>query len=159
MLCVDDGMVVDLVDGKISVAGKVACGYVYVDGLNVGDVSEEQLKDRRILGDEGFITITVVVDSTTGKVIAGPEIFARGFSALTEEAFAEVRLRASQALDSAMSEGVCRSRRVAARAASRGRALGFRHLPSSPDAGAGDRRGLTQLAGRDGFASSEVLCG
>jgi ribonuclease J len=106
VLCVDDGMVVDLVDGKISVAGKVACGYVYVDGLNVGDVSEEQLKDRRILGDEGFITITVVVDSTTGKVIAGPEIFARGFSALTEEAFAEVRLRASQALDSAMSEGV-----------------------------------------------------
>jgi ribonuclease J len=106
VLCVDDGMVVDLLDGKISVAGKVACGYVYVDGLNVGDVSEEQLKDRRILGDEGFITITVVVDSTTGKVIAGPEIFARGFSALTEEAFAEVRLRASQALDSAMSEGI-----------------------------------------------------
>ena len=106
VLCVDDGMVVDLVDGKISVAGKVACGYVYVDGSEVGDVSEEQLKDRRILGDEGFITITVVVDSTTGKVIAGPEIFARGFSALTEEAFAEVRLRASQALDAAMAEGV-----------------------------------------------------
>jgi len=106
VLCVDDGMVVDLVDGKISVAGKVTCGYVYVDGLNVGDVSEEQLKDRRILGEEGFITITVVVDSTTGKVVAGPEIFARGFSAMGEEAFAEVRERATQALDAALAEGI-----------------------------------------------------
>ncbi len=106
VLCVDDGMVVDLVDGRISVAGKVDCGYVYVDGSNVGDVSEEQLKDRRILGEEGFITITVVVDSTTGKVVGGPEIFARGFTALGEQAFDAVRERAAQALDALLAEGV-----------------------------------------------------
>jgi ribonuclease J len=106
VLCVDDGMVVDLVDGMISVAGKVDCGYVYVDGSNVGDVSEEQLKDRRILGEEGFITITVVVDSTTGKVVGGPEIFARGFTALDQETFGEVRERAAQALDDMLAEGV-----------------------------------------------------
>jgi ribonuclease J len=106
VLCVDDGMVVDLVDGHIAVAGKVDCGYVYVDGSNVGDVSEEQLKDRRILGEEGFITITVAVDAATGKVIAGPDIFARGFTALGEEAFGEVRERAAQALDDMLAEGV-----------------------------------------------------
>jgi ribonuclease J len=106
VLTVDDGMVVDLVDGRISVAGKVDCGYVYVDGLHVGDVSEEQLKDRRILGDEGFITITAVVDSTSGKLIGGPEIFARGFSAWDEEAIGEVRQKATEALDAAMAEGV-----------------------------------------------------
>ncbi len=106
VLCVDDGMVVDLVDGKVAVAGKVPCGYVYVDGLNVGDVSEEQLKDRRILGEEGFITITVVVDSTTGKVVAGPELFARGFTAFGEDAFDAVRGRAAEALDAALAEGV-----------------------------------------------------
>jgi ribonuclease J len=106
VLTVDDGMVVDLVDGRISVAGKVDCGYVYVDGLHVGDVSEEQLKDRRILGDEGFITITAVVDSTSGKLIGGPEIFARGFSAWDEEAISEVRAKAADALDAAMAEGV-----------------------------------------------------
>jgi ribonuclease J len=106
VLTVDDGMVVDLVDGRISVAGKVDCGYVYVDGLHVGDVSEEQLKDRRILGDEGFITITAVVDSTSGKLIGGPEIFARGFSAWDEEAIREVRAKAADALDAAMAEGV-----------------------------------------------------
>jgi ribonuclease J len=106
VLCVDDGMVVDLVDGQISVAGKVDCGYVYVDGSNVGDVSEEQLKDRRILGEEGFITITVVVDSTTGKVVGGPEIFARGFTAMDQETFGEVRERAAKALDDMLAEGV-----------------------------------------------------
>jgi ribonuclease J len=76
----DDGVVVDLVDGVARVSGKVDCGYVYVDGLAVGDVGEESLKDRRILGDEGFIAITVVVDSVTGKVTGTPHVSGRGFS-------------------------------------------------------------------------------
>jgi ribonuclease J len=76
----EDGTVVDLVDGVASITGKVDCGYVYVDGLAVGDVGEESLKDRRILGDEGFIAITVVVDSVTGKVNGTPIVSGRGFS-------------------------------------------------------------------------------
>ena len=63
-----------------AIVGAVPCGYVYVDGSRVGDVSESSLKDRRILGDEGFISVVVVVDSVTGKVVGGPEIHARGFS-------------------------------------------------------------------------------
>jgi ribonuclease J len=76
----DDGVVVDLVDGVAQVTGKIDCGYVYVDGLAVGDVGEESLRDRRILGDEGFIAITVVVDSVTGKVTGTPHVSGRGFS-------------------------------------------------------------------------------
>jgi len=76
----DDGLVVDLVDGRASVVGAVDCGYVYVDGLEVGDVGEGTLKDRRILRDEGFIAITVVVDSVSGKVAAGPYVNGRGFT-------------------------------------------------------------------------------
>ena len=60
------------------------CGYVYVDGLSVGDVTETSLKDRRILGDEGFISVVVVVDSATGKLVGGPEIHARGFAGIDE---------------------------------------------------------------------------
>jgi ribonuclease J len=63
----EDGVVVDLVDGKATIAGAVPCGYVYVDGLSVGEVTETSLKDRRILGDEGFISIVIVVDSTTAS--------------------------------------------------------------------------------------------
>ena len=48
--------------------------------LSVGDVTEASLKDRRILGDEGFISVFVVIDASTGKITGGPEIYARGFA-------------------------------------------------------------------------------
>jgi len=76
----DDGVVVDLVDGTARVVGTIPAGYVYVDGLAVGDVGEQELKDRLILGGDGFVTVVVVVDSVTGKLSAGPEVLARGFS-------------------------------------------------------------------------------
>ena len=85
----ENGLVVDLVEGKASVTGVVPCGYVYVDGLSVGEVTETSLKDRRILGDEGFVSIVVVVDSTTGKLAAPPEIHARG-SGIDDAAFGAV---------------------------------------------------------------------
>src|SRR5699024_862013 len=45
---------------------------------SVSEISEADLKDRRILGDEGFISLFAVVNSETGALIAGPEIHARG---------------------------------------------------------------------------------
>ncbi len=101
----DDGVVVDLVDGLASVSGQVPCGYVYVDGLSVGDVGESSLKDRRILGEAGFVTVVVVVDSVTGKVAVPPEILARGFSE-DVSAFDEVRPIVEAALEDAGREGV-----------------------------------------------------
>jgi ribonuclease J len=76
----EDGVVVDLVDGRASVVGAVPCGYVFVDGSSVGEITEADLKDRRILGDEGFISIFAVVSSTDGKVLTQPQIHARGFA-------------------------------------------------------------------------------
>jgi ribonuclease J len=107
----ENGMVVDLVDGKASVAGVVPCGYVYVDGLSVGEVTETSLKDRRILGDEGFVSIIVVVDSTTGKLAAPPEIHARG-SGIDDAAFGAVLPRIEEALASAAAEGINDSRQL-----------------------------------------------
>jgi ribonuclease J len=101
----EDGVVVDLVDGRARIVGAVPAGYVFVDGLAVGDVGEESLRDRRILGGEGFVTVVVVVDSVTGKVAAGPEILARGFSE-DAAAFEEVRPLIDEALAGAAREGV-----------------------------------------------------
>lgn len=105
VLVAEDGVVVDLVDGKISVAGKVECGYVFVDGSSVGDVTESDLKDRRILGEEGFISVIVVVDTVSGKVSSGPEIHARG-NTLDEENFEEIKQPIVDALDQALADGV-----------------------------------------------------
>jgi ribonuclease J len=93
-----DGVVVDLVDGKAKVVGAVPCGYVFVDGESVGGVAEASLKDRRILGEEGFISVIVVVDSVTGKVSGGPEIHARGF-AEDDSVFDEIRPEIAAALE------------------------------------------------------------
>ncbi|GGO75304.1 ribonuclease J [Nocardioides deserti] len=100
----EDGVVVDLVNGVASVAGKVECGYVFVDGSSVGDITESDLKDRRILGEEGFISVIVVVDSVSGKVSGGPEIHARG-NALDGASFDEVKQPIIDALDRAIAEG------------------------------------------------------
>jgi ribonuclease J len=100
----EDGVVVDLVDGKASVVGAVPCGYVYVDGSSVGELTDAELKDRQILGEEGFISLFAVVDSATGKVIAGPHILARGF-AEDDAVFEDVRPQVVQALEDAISGG------------------------------------------------------
>ncbi|MDQ3104377.1 MAG: ribonuclease J [Actinomycetota bacterium] len=102
---VDDGVVVDLVDGLARVVGKVECGYVFVDGSSVGDVGEPELKDRLILGEEGFISVIAVVDSVTGKVVNGPEIQARGF-AEDDTVFDELKRLLVEALDTAVRDGV-----------------------------------------------------
>jgi ribonuclease J len=99
-----DGGVVDLVGGRATVTGAVPCGYVYVDGASVGDLTESSLKDRRVLGSEGFITCFVVVDSVDGKVTAGPEIHARGFIE-DDSAFDAVLPRIKQAVEDALRDG------------------------------------------------------
>jgi ribonuclease J len=108
----EDGVVVDLVDGKAEIVGAVPCGYVFVDGLEVGDVGESTLKDRRILGDEGFISVTLAVDSVTGKIAGGPDISARGFSD-DRSAFEPVRALIEEELDRSAAEGVADAHTIA----------------------------------------------
>ena len=76
----ENGTVVDLRDGLASIVGVIPVGHVYVDGLAVGDIGDLALKDRRILGEEGFLSILVAVDFQAGKVVFGPELTARGFT-------------------------------------------------------------------------------
>jgi ribonuclease J len=76
----EDGVVVDLVDGRASIAGRVEVGRVYVDGLAVGDIGESTLGDRLVLGEGGFISITVAIDANTGRAVSRPTLSGRGFS-------------------------------------------------------------------------------
>ena len=100
----EDGVVVDLVDGRASVVGAVPCGYVYVDGSSIGEITEVELKDRRILGEEGFISIFAVVSSADGKVLAGPQIHARGF-AEQDEVFEDILPELTRTLEEAIAQG------------------------------------------------------
>lgn len=101
---VDNGVVIDLIDHEAEIVGAIPVGFVFVDGQSIGDITESSLKDRRILGEEGFISCVVVVDSQSGKIVAGPDIHARGFN---EDAamFDEVKTRIEKALAIAVADG------------------------------------------------------
>ena len=102
---IDNGVVIDLVNHEAEVVGAIPVGFVFVDGQSIGDITESSLKDRRILGEEGFISCVVVIDSQSGKIVAGPDIHARGFN---EDAamFDEVKLRIEKALAVAVVDGI-----------------------------------------------------
>ena len=101
----ENGTVIDLRNGDASVVGQLDLGFVYVDGSTVGEITDADLKDRRILGEEGFISVIVVVDASTGKIISGPEIHARGF-AEDDAVFDAVKPKIAAALAEAATSGV-----------------------------------------------------
>jgi ribonuclease J len=102
---IDNGVVIDMVNHDAEIVGAIPVGFVFVDGQSIGDITESSLKDRRILGEEGFISCVVVIDSQSGKIVAGPDIHARGFN---EDAamFDEVKLRIEKALAAAVVDGI-----------------------------------------------------
>ena len=100
----EDGTVIDLRDGVATVVGQLDLGFVYVDGSSVGAITDADLKDRRILAEEGFVSIFVAVDVQTGQVIVGPEIHARGY-AEDSAAFTLVKPMIVKALSDAAANG------------------------------------------------------
>jgi ribonuclease J len=105
VVIVDDGVVVDLIDGRAQITGKVQAGYVYVDGMTVGGATEASLKDRRTLAEEGFIAIVLLVDADTGKLTEPPDFMARGF-VHDDKTFDQVAGMIAKALEKAASEGI-----------------------------------------------------
>ena len=100
----EDGDVVDLYHGQAAVVGSVPCGYVYVDGDSVGELTEDELEKRRILGTEGFVSSFVVVDTETADVVAGPKIYLNAV-AEDESEFDKVRHQIVEQLQDAMMAG------------------------------------------------------
>ncbi|GAA4641843.1 ribonuclease J [Gordonia humi] len=108
----EDGVVVDLVDGRAQITGRVPVGHVYVDGLSVGDVGDSTLSDRLVLGEGGFIAITVAVEASTGRPVSAPTVSGRGFSD-DPEALSEAVVLVEKALTELANEGVTDAHRIA----------------------------------------------
>ncbi|MCH4159732.1 ribonuclease J [Bifidobacterium sp.] len=100
----EDGDVVDLYHGQAAVVGSVPCGYVYVDGDSVGELTDDELEKRRILGSEGFVSAFAVVDTDSSDVVSGPKIFLNAV-AEDESEFVKVREQITQQLQDAMMQG------------------------------------------------------
>lgn len=72
------GRVIEVGGSGISATATVASGALLVDGLGVGDVGSVVLRDRKHLGEDGLIVITVTL-SDKGEILSGPDIVSRGF--------------------------------------------------------------------------------
>jgi ribonuclease J len=104
VLLIEDGMVVDLVDGTARVVGHEPVANVFVDGTTIGEVAEASVRDRRILAEDGFVSVVLVIDSTSGSIVSGPEIHARGL-AEDDSAFDAIRPRIVEAVEEAARSG------------------------------------------------------
>jgi ribonuclease J len=74
----EDGDVVEVTEGSISVREKVESGKVFVDGKGVGDVRDMVLKDRKHLSQDGLVIAILALNEKTGEIIYGPDIITRG---------------------------------------------------------------------------------
>ncbi len=108
----EDGVVVDMVDGLAEIVGRVPVGMVYVDGNSVGDVGDSTLSDRLILGEGGFISISVAVDTETGRAVSEPEVSGRGFSD-DPQALSEAARLVDKVLGDLAAEGINDTHRIA----------------------------------------------
>ena len=104
-LVVEDGAVIDLANGRATVVGQLECGYIFVDGLTEGEIGDTELTDRKILGEEGFISVVCVVNLHSGKLVSGPDIHARGF-ADDDSVFDVIRPELVQVIEKALADGV-----------------------------------------------------
>ena len=104
-IVVEDGAVIDLANGRARAVGQLDCGYIFVDGLTEGEVGDTELTDRKILGEEGFITLVTVVNLHARQLVSGPDIHARGF-AEDDSVFDAVRPELIAVLEKALADGV-----------------------------------------------------
>ena len=100
----ENGTVVDLVDGVARTVGQLEIDFIYVDGKSVGRVTDDDLRDRRTLAEEGFISVITVVETSLGQIVSGPEIHAKGV-AEDNKVFDAIKPKIADALEEAMRNG------------------------------------------------------
>lgn len=74
-----NGRILEINEDEAKLTGMVPWGKVMVDGLGVGDVGNIVLRDRQHLSQDGLIIVVLTMDSTSGDIVAGPDIISRGF--------------------------------------------------------------------------------
>jgi ribonuclease J len=76
---VDNGDVVEVLDGVARKGSKVTAGNILIDGLGVGDVGNIVLRDRKLLSQDGILVVVVTLSKQDGAILSGPDIISRGF--------------------------------------------------------------------------------
>jgi ribonuclease J len=107
VLIVDNGTIMEFSPTRGKISSSIPAGGVFVDGLGVGDVGNVVLRDRQVLSRDGIFIVVLTVDSEM-KIVAGPDVFSRGFVYVkeSEELLEEARVYVSKILDGLMQKKV-----------------------------------------------------
>jgi ribonuclease J len=79
ILIMDNGDVAAVSKDTIRLAGRVQADDVYVDGTGIGDISNNIIRERKMLSDDGMFAVIITVDNQSRKIIGDPTIISRGF--------------------------------------------------------------------------------
>lgn len=106
----DNGQMLEITaDGKVRITeAKIPTGYVFVDGLGVGDVGEVVLRDRQVMSQDGMFVVIMTIDRKTGKLTQAPDIISRGFIYMknSEDLLKEVKHEVRKVVETKNGKGV-----------------------------------------------------
>lgn len=94
----ENGQVVELAGGVLSLGQRIPGGYVFVDGESIGDIDHGVMREREQLARNGILLIDLNVNKLTGRLNGEPEVITRGFLVQedAERLIPEVRKRVMQ---------------------------------------------------------------
>jgi ribonuclease J len=83
-------------------------GMVFVDGVEIGDVTDVALRDRRMLSADGIFIVVATIAEQDGRSVADPEVIFRGVPFLDEagELVEEIRDTVEDSLQRAAEEEI-----------------------------------------------------
>ncbi|MCC6222334.1 MAG: ribonuclease J [Thermoleophilia bacterium] len=101
----ENGSVVELADGVVGIVDRAPAGVAFVDGLEVGDLKDVVLRDRRHLAEDGVVIVVATIGIENGREAAAPEVIARGLPD-PEPVLDEAREEALRVLERCLAENV-----------------------------------------------------
>jgi len=76
---VENGQIIEVVDGELRLGERIPGDYIFVDGSGVGDVDRSIVRERETLSQDGIIVVNLAVDDQSGQLLGEPQILTRGF--------------------------------------------------------------------------------
>ena len=146
----ENGLPLDIDERGARFGEREQAGMVFVDGVEIGDMADVALRDRRMLSADGIFIVVATIAEQDGSSVADPEVIFRGVPFIDEAGglVEEIRGTVEESLDARRGGGDPRGRPAPADAARRPGAARLRPAAAAADGAAGRRRGVAERCER-----------